>query len=144
MDGTIAKAEWSALSIQTPFFKYFDAEGDVMDALTPIETSEGCVGALLNFSERHRTEEIYVTLTLLKEGSASLGGAHALGIFVSSQSVEVRDTHCRSAYGRGMTSMWMPRNSSLPEDLFLWLPGCSTIIINSVALDRPVTCFLCA
>ena len=111
--GTIAKAEWPALSIQTHFFKYFDAEGDVMDALTPIETSEGVVGALLNFSERYRTEEIYVTPTLLKQGSASLGGAQALGIFVSSQSVEVRDTHCRSAHCRGMTSMWMPRTSSL-------------------------------
>ena len=49
VDGTIAKEEWSALSDQMPFFKYFDAEGDVLDALKPIDCPEGCIRALLFF-----------------------------------------------------------------------------------------------
>ena len=76
VDGTTAKEEWLALSDQMPSFKYFDAEGYVLDALRRIDSPEDCVRALLNFSECYRTEEIYVTLTLLKQGSASLGGAH--------------------------------------------------------------------
>ena len=116
VDGTFAKKEWLALSEQLPLFEYDDSEGDVQDPLSPIDCSAGCARALLNFAEQFRTEVFYVTLTLVKRVSASSSGAHALGIFVSSQSVEVRDTHCRSADGRGVTSMSMPRTALLQED----------------------------
>ena len=116
-DGTYAKSEWLAVSGEVPSFKYHHSEGDVHIAFLFIDSPEACARALLNFAEHFRTNVFYATLTLVKQGSASTSGGHTLGIIVSFQSVEVRDTHGRPAVQRGITSMTMPRTASLQDDL---------------------------